>query len=69
MTYKSKKEYKAAIADLLDSIRDIEEAVYEDYLDDDDDLESNWEESDSSWYNELCQARKELTDLQESYSK
>ena len=49
MTYKSKKEYKAAIADLLDSIRDIEEAVYEDYLDDDDDLESNWEESDSSW--------------------
>ena len=69
MTYKSKKEYKAAIADLLDSIRDIEEAVYEDYLDDDDDLESNWEESDSSWYNELCQARKELTDLQESYGQ
>jgi hypothetical protein len=68
MIYKSVTEFEAVLAVLEDSVDRLEEAVYED-CPDDNDLESNWEESDSSWYDELVQARKELADLQESYGQ
>jgi hypothetical protein len=61
MIYKSVTEFEAVLAVLEDSVDRLEEAVYED-CPDDNDLESNWEESDSSWYDELADIAKELPD-------
>lgn len=66
--YKSKNEFEAVLAVLEDSVENLEAAVYES-CPGDDDLENNCAESDSSWYDKLNQARKELVDLLTDYEQ